>query len=751
VAKILVLMLVLLSSATIFPVNHSNNNDLTNQHVTTFASTVIWVPENCTSIQEAINAANPGDTIYVDNGTYYENIYINKTVALVGKDPETTIIDGSKSHSTYSPTISLSGEDAKNVILRNFTIQGSSNAWGIYIFVSPNSTIANNIVSNNHGGVIVDASSNNTFINNTVTSNLYEGMFLFQSSGNIINNNTISGNAYNFGIFESAFDNDIDESNLINGKPTYYLVNQTSITINPTTYPEIGYLALINCSDITIENLNLTNNYNGILLAQTNNTKLTNSTFASNVMGISIYASANITLQGNNITSNWQGITLTSSPNNTLKQNNLTANQQHLIITGTQLNHFLQDIDTSNTVDRELVRYVTNQTDLVITPCTFPNTGYLALVNCQNVTVQTFSMQDNILLVAYSKNSTITQNAITKGGISLQYSTYINVSFNELTSGDRAILASNSDNNSIAMNNVTLNSEYGILLESSNGNTVMGNSIAESTTGISLDASANNSIIGNNITANKEYGTLLTNSNHNTIYHNNFIDNAVPRWQAVCGNVPSIADNVWDNGYPSGGNFWNDYNGTDQHSGTKQNTGDPDAIGDTPYVINFAQKDNYPLAGEFHDFTVNTTQAYDVEVISNSSIANLTGVFWLSSPTPYLQPGQLFLWLFVSGETNTTGFCRVTIPRDLLNGTYVVLVDWQPVPAAILTESNSTHAYLYFTYGQSEHELIIIPEYSTITLLLITAIAITTVTAITVKKRNNPGRKRFHSNRQCLC
>jgi len=693
-------------------------------------SAVILVPEDFGSIQQAINAAASGDTVHVNNGTYYENINVNKTITLVGENPETTIIDGSTTNSTYGPTLWIYGENVRDVAIINFTIRGSPNAWGIYMLGTPNATIENSIINNNHSGVVADASDNSTFVNNTIANNLYDGLLFIESSGHTMRNNTISANAYNFGIQYSAFNNDIDQSNLINGKPIYYLKNETGITINPTAYPEIGYLALINCSNILVEDLNLTNNSNGILLAQTKDTILTNNTLANNIMGIAMSYSTNNTLESNIIANNWQGITLENSPNNTFKDNNMTGNLQHVMISGGQLSDFLQDMDTSNTVDMKLVRYMINQTSLAITPYTFPNTGYLALVNCRNVTVQELSLQNNVLLVAFSQNLTIAQNNITKGGINLQHVSYVNASTNVLISGDDALTIGDSFSIIVAMNNVTQNHNHGIYLESSTGNKIIDNNIAENSIGVGADSSTNNTIIRNNITSNKEYGILLTNSNYNMIYHNNFIDNAVPRWQAVSSNIPSIffADNVWDNGYPSGGNYWSDYTGKDQYSGTKQNANGSDAIGDTPYDINFGQRDHYPLISPYNDFKVIGTnaQAYDVEVISNSSIANLSLAFWLSSPTQYLQPRQPLLLFLATGETGTTGFCRVTIPRQLLNGTYIVLVDDQPVLATELPGSNSTYAYLYFAYKHSMHEVIIVPELSLPMVLLL----FTTATAL---------------------
>ncbi|MCD6240404.1 hypothetical protein J7K27_02620 [Candidatus Bathyarchaeota archaeon] len=51
------------------------------------------VPDDYPTIQEAINAANMGDTIYVRSGVYYEKLILNKTVNLIGENKETTVID----------------------------------------------------------------------------------------------------------------------------------------------------------------------------------------------------------------------------------------------------------------------------------------------------------------------------------------------------------------------------------------------------------------------------------------------------------------------------------------------------------------------------------------------------------------------------------------------------------------------------------------------------------------------------------
>ena len=147
-----------------------------------------------------------------------------------------------------------------------------------------------------------------------------------------------------------------------------------------------------------------------------------------------------------------------------------------------------------------------------------------------------------------------------------------------------------STDNVIHNNDVTSNKNTGIgVIHQANRTVISNNKISESHCGITLADSFANTISGNHIMNNQE-GVALFSSENNTIYHNNFIDNT----QQV-HILPSGYFNIWDNGYPSGGNYWSDYNGIDFYSGPYQNETGSDGIGDIPYVIGENNQDNYPF------------------------------------------------------------------------------------------------------------------------------------------------------------
>jgi len=193
---------------------------------------VLHVPTDYPTIQDAVNHANPGDIIYVHNGTYYENILINKSVILIGENVDSTILDGNGKGSVITIT-------ADNVTVTGFTIKNSgtnigdsgilvstlstrhvitgnkiiNNNNGIGLYISRKNTISSNLILNNHEGIALYTSSENILINNTISENTV-GIGIYFSYTNTISSNTISNNGNGIMIFNSA-NNKIYHNNFI--------------------------------------------------------------------------------------------------------------------------------------------------------------------------------------------------------------------------------------------------------------------------------------------------------------------------------------------------------------------------------------------------------------------------------------------------------------------------------------------------------------------------------------------------------
>jgi parallel beta-helix repeat protein len=188
-----------------------------------------------------------------------------------------------------------------------------------------------------------------------------------------------------------------------------------------------------------------------------------------------------------------------------------------------------------------------------------------------------------------SYGNSISGNNITNSGIDIKLHASSNnrVSGNRMRStafgGDGMQLESSSNNN-VEGNTIADIDNVGIwLYTSSNFNSISGNSITNAYIGIQLESSSNNNITGNTVTNNDEGISIDNQGSGNRIYHNNFVGNTNQAY------AKGTTD-VWDNGYPSGGNYWSDYNGTDANH---------DGIGDSSYVIDGNNIDYYPLVNQY--------------------------------------------------------------------------------------------------------------------------------------------------------
>jgi parallel beta-helix repeat protein len=160
-------------------------------------------------IQDGIDNSQSDDIIYVFNGTYYENIIINKKTTITGEHKENTIIDGQNLGKVLGIT-------ANRVIIDTFTIQNCGNYFqdaGIYIR-STHNTIQNIIFRNNTEAIHLWDAQSNTIQHNTIIGCKY-GIYLITSDMNTIKNCIFSNNQQAITLEDSS-QNDINGNNISN-------------------------------------------------------------------------------------------------------------------------------------------------------------------------------------------------------------------------------------------------------------------------------------------------------------------------------------------------------------------------------------------------------------------------------------------------------------------------------------------------------------------------------------------------------
>jgi len=589
---------------------------------------ILKVPTDYPTIKAAVNDAYDGDTVLVSEGYYAEgeiDIFTDNITLIA--DGYVTLDGCAENHvlNILANYVVVNGFDIRNASFYGVNVRGYGdvitrstvlrNGNGVRLYSCYDCVLSHNLVSSGGDGIDVEYSSNNTITQNRLVSGaFFGGLNLFESSNNIITENTLSGGilcgaillylSENNFIASNVIQNtrcglalvgspnnvlrnnvmtnnwcgfsawrgvgpapeyawagpsDVDTSNTVDGKPIYYWVGVTDRVV-PS---DAGCLVLVNCKNITVENLDIKNNYNGILIVNSNS----------------------ILIRHNNITHNWANyehfssgiLTLGDSYNITVTQNNIMANSNGLFIWG-----------HDNTVSQN---------------------------NVSN------NAQDGMSVLG--DNSVVTQNNMT---------------------GNQGVAISIGSNSLVSSNNIVANLNVAIFVHGSN-DTIVSNNIVGSANpfediylcsheGIMLYFASNCTVRANNIIEKSDYGISLYSCSNNIIFHNNIINNLKQFYLYQSANL-------WDNSYPSGGNYWSDYMGSDEFNGPNQNLPGADGIGDTPRLLDANNTDHYPLMTPCLENP--PLQTYTLTITGVIGSSQIRGFY----NTPYPRPGT---YLFIANS-----------------------------------------------------------------------------------------------------
>jgi len=588
-----------------------------------------------TSIQEAINNSLDGEVIFIDSGTYNENIIVNRTVTLIGENPSSAIISGYGDADVLVIT-----NNWVNLSSLQITNSGNPNA-GIKLDHVNNCTIKKNSVSSNNDVVVLISSSHNIISENIIFgggNSIYlkeesnnniivfnecsgrSGIFVEHSSNNKISNNKCNNNQYNgIGLYYSDFN--IASNNTCNQNQngmTITYSNNNIFSDNICESIRSQGISVYGDDNIIVRNKLEGNEYYGISVSNCNNNQIIeNEIMNCKEIDISLYCATNVTLS----------------------ENILSGKGIH--INGDDISHWdTHLIQNSNLVQGKPIYYLLDENGTEI-PDYF---SQIIIVRCSNLTITNLNIGNMYygIQIVFSNNLTIHDNICSgnRMGLYLYESSYNEV-FNNTFSGNQysGISAYNSNynrvvnnicnsneyeqnyqkygmgisifggNNEISKNLISNNGQIGLSLSSGKGNLVENNHISNNgqtglslsgakgnlvennliwnngQTGFMISGEGGNRVIHNNISNNDGYGiSVYSQYTGNFIYHNTFIDNRKSGFQAYETGIV----NKWFDANKIG-NYWSDLMDYDN---------DGDGIIESPYIIggDIGGRDLYPLS-----------------------------------------------------------------------------------------------------------------------------------------------------------
>ncbi|MHA2125544.1 MAG: NosD domain-containing protein [Promethearchaeota archaeon] len=307
-----------------------------------------------------------------------------------------------------------------NNISRN--IISNNQNYGMYLYNSDFNVIKGNVINNNQNyGLYLSSCDSVNITENTINNNQYYGISLYYGVDNQISGNIIEDNQ-DFSIYLyystgcSIFGNNMTNSflningnladltshnissNLVNGKPLYYYVNERNL--GPNNFSNAGDVWLINCSNSLISNL-IISNLGHITLSYCDDVIINNNTVGNNQFGIYLYQNSDINISENTVNDNEYGIYVASYSyvigSITLTENNVYDNYYGIFLSSCR-----GVTISSNTVDNNFygIRVY------------FGSNNLIELNEIKN--------NDYGIYLYYSESNTLSNNDFTNNGVDVQ-------------------------------------------------------------------------------------------------------------------------------------------------------------------------------------------------------------------------------------------------------------------------------------------------------------------------------------------
>src|SRR5690625_966369 len=298
------------------------------------------------TIQEQIEAAQSGDTIYLPEGVYVENIVINKPIHIVGTENVTLI------QNNASPVITIQSDDVEMEYLN--IKQEDPQQESPAIVINGHHNILHKIkIDTNSYGIQLDQANDNTLSHIHISGDEHalmkdrqHGIDIWKSHRNDIHDTTIHD--VQDGIYvEKSNETKLYHNNVYQSRYGYHLMFTKNTTLESNeSYENISGMMVMGADGTVISDNLLTKNQENI-----------------QSLGLLVFDTTNASIKENHITNNRIGIFMEDASNNTLSRNDVKENYIGLQLKGAEKNEINKNSFVANVVQGQAQESATNNTN----------------------------------------------------------------------------------------------------------------------------------------------------------------------------------------------------------------------------------------------------------------------------------------------------------------------------------------------------------------------------------------------------